>query len=162
MENNQNQMQIDETFVRMAQQACLNSQKQRRKEIKGECYVSKATDRQKKVSAARNVILGVAAAVVISGGLKIVGDMDFEDDILKEVTRTETDLNTNGRFEEKLVYDDGFVEAMIDLDTNSLVKLYSDTSKEMKAEGNKVEAGVISEVVEEMEENYVQEHGRAK
>lgn len=168
MSNIYNEMQLDESLVRIAQQAnlersCLNSCKPRKGEIKGECYVSKKSSRQDKIAAAKQVILGLTTLIVVGAGVKIAGDIDIATDIREEVTKKEATYGfNNGISDYDYAYDEGFVDAMINLNDGTLIKLFNETSKEMKTDGNNEEANIVSKVVEEMEENYIEEHGRAR
>lgn len=161
------EMEIDDTFIKMVQQKrletiCATSCKPRKKEIKGEVYVSKKTSRQDRIVQAKKAIYAVAAFAVIGVAAKVGGDIDAATDIRKEVVRQETTLNSNGTYTTDRVYDDGFVEAVIDMRDGALIKLFDETSKEMIANGDIEGSRVVSEVVDVMEDNYVEEHGKAK
>lgn len=154
---------LDETLVKIAQDAYKMSCEARSNEIKGECYCSKNLERKKKIDIAKKVILGVASVVVISGAIKYASDMDTADEIRGEITRLETSQNLiGGRYETNLVYDEGFVDSMNDLSDNALNNLYDDISKEMIQAGDTEDARILAEVVDQMEENYLEEQGRAR
>ena len=157
------EMQLDETLVKIAQEAYEKSSREAKREIKGECYTSKDPKRKDKILTAKKVILSVASVAVIAISAKYVSDMDAANDIRNEITKTETHQNLiGGNYETNLAYDDGFVDSMNDLSDSALHNLYDNTSKEMIQEGNKEAAMIVSEVVEQMEENYLEEQGRAR
>lgn len=161
--NIEKDMQLDDTLVKIAQTSRINSCLESMQEIKGECYVSRDKKRNKKILMAKKTILGVAAFVVLSAGIKIVGDMDSADMIRKETTKTETSFNPiGGKYETNNVYDNDFVVSMNNLSDYALNNLYKETSNEMKADGNIEDATIVSEVVEEMENKYLEEQGRSK
>jgi len=162
-----NNMHLDDTLVGVAQRAYLEraavqSCKPRKKEVKGEVYVSREPSRQNKIGNARNAILTLATVVVFTAGLKVVGDSELSGEIMEEVTRKETTMDSRGMYVNDYARDEGFIDAMIDLNDGSLVKLFNETSKEMVEDGEIKGTRVLSEVVDEMEDDYIREHGKSR
>ena len=156
-------MQLDDTLVKIAQTASANSCRKNRQKIKGECYVSHDKNRKNAIEIAKKAILGVAAVAVMTIGIKTAGDIDSATIIREEATKTETSFNVvGGTYETNNFYDENFINSINDLSDASLNNLFQETRKEMMDSGNIEEAKIVSEVVEEMEENFLEEQGRSR
>ena len=135
------------------------SLQERKTEVHGETYVSKNKKRKKKINDAKKVFLTSAALLAVTTAFAIAGNMEYADGIRREVNSTYVEQNLiGGQYETVNRYDEGFVDYVNDLNNFKLTGLYSDTKDTMDSD----EKNNVREVVNEMEDNYLEEKGRGK
>lgn len=133
------------------------SLKPNKTEVHGECYVSKNNKRKNKINDAKKVLLTVAGLVVVATLTVGAGAAEFTDQVRQEVNSTHTKLNPiGGKYEQQYNYDEGFVDYVDGLNNFELFGLYNQTAGTMDPS----ERNDIEEVVDEMEDNYLESNGR--
>jgi len=129
----------------------------RRTQVYGETYVSRNSRRKKKINDAKKIILTGASLIAVTAILSMGSSMVHADDIRQEVNSTHVKFNpVGGKYEQEYNYDEGFIDYANDLNSFELNSLYSETKGNMDS-NLKYD---MEEVVEEMEENYLEGKGR--
>lgn len=153
-----NELKLD--LMEIANNGKSNSLKPRKTEVKGESYKSRDVTKRKNIETARNAFLGVAALVVMGIGINAYGNFSEAGEIRQEVNTTYTEQNLmGGQYHEVSKYDEGFVDYANDLGYFGLKELYDETKDSMELTPLDVE---IENVVEKMEDNYLEEKGRGR
>lgn len=137
--------------------AMEKSLQQRKKEVHGECYVSRNKKRKRKIEEAKKIFLTSAALIIFVGGLGLAGNDEYAHEIRQEANSTYVKQNLiGGQYETVNRYNEGFIDYVNDLNNFELIELYDDTKDTMDSN----EKPSMAEVVDEMEDNYLEEKGR--
>lgn len=137
-----------------------NSLKSRKVEVKGECYPSRNIAKKLNKETAKNVILASAAVLALGIGMKAYGDFEAAGDIKEEVNTTYTQMNPiGGKYHDVTKYDSDFVEYANGLGYFELKDLYDETKESMENSMGEIE---LEDVVEKMEDNYLEEKGMGR
>lgn len=153
---------VNENTKKMVERARKNSCVSERIPVYGEVYVSKKTKKKKQKSPDLVTLFKIGAAMVVTGatigaGVYASSTMDFATEVRQEVNDTYMDQNLiGGQFIEKNEHNSEFREYVSDLSDFELSRLYNDTSKEMYDNGMVQDSSNLEEVVDQMEENYLE------
>ena len=133
------------------------SLQQRKTEVHGECYVSKNIRKKNKINDAKKVLLTAAGLVMVVSLTVGAGTAEFTDRVREEVNSTHIKQNPiGGQYEQQHNYDEGFVDYVDGLNNFELFGLYNETANNMDSS----EKNNIEEVVDEMEDNYLETNSR--
>ena len=134
--------------------------------VNGETYVSKRTKQRKKKDLKEGistfVAIGAVAVTIFAGGI-ISNTMDFATEVRKEVNDTYIDQNLiGGNYVEKKEHDEEFRDYVADLNDFKLSKLFNETSKQMQDDEMLTDGVNVEDVVDQMEENYLESISKGK
>jgi len=134
--------------------------------VNGETYVSKKTKQRKKKDLKEGissfVAIGVAATAIFAGAA-VSNTMDFATEVRKEVNDTYIEQNLiGGQYIEKKEHDEAFREYIADLNDTKLSKLFNETSKQMEDDDKLINRVNVEDVVDQMEEDYLESIGKSK
>lgn len=162
-----NSVLLKEDLIKIVQDAKKNSCVTDRIPVYGETYVSKETkERKKKNSRVKQGIKCILASAAVSGvligGVVLSDTIDFATEIQEEVNDTYMSQNAiGGKYEERSEHGTDFRNYVNDLNAIELASLFNETSEQMQND-DMVGFNSMENVVDQMEENYLEDIGKSK
>jgi len=159
---------LKEDLIKIVQEAKRNSCVNEKIVVPGEMYVSSKTKRRKKIdNNLKEKVRIIATCAIVAGtigfGSSVASTMDFATEVREEVNNTYVAQNlVGGKYIEKSEHDVEFRKYVNDLTDLQLTGLFNETSKEMQNDGITNRISNIEEVVDKMEEAYLEESGRSR